>query len=512
MIDIPHVFFYNRPVYYLLVRRFGGAENLTVEGEPMKRTPKGIFFVVVLLIACLTYTSFFGVTAAYGDRQDVVIRGAADIRFGIDIRGGVDVTFGPADDSIDATDEQVEAIKTIIERRLVDNNITDYECYADLANDQVIVRFPWQSDETDFDANKAIAELGETAQLNFYYGSEYETTYDEEGNMINVPKGELVTSGDGAEAHADWMNDEKTGQSIPIVRLTLKGEAVQKFADATLKQYNNNKAPISIWLDNEMISAPNVQAHITDGEAIISGGTITDFAAAQDLANTINAGALPFNIKATSTSSLSPTLGEKALEAMVLAGVIAMCLVMIYIIGWYRLPGAVAMIALIGQIAATLALISGYFPNADSFTLTLPGIAGVLLSIGIGVDANVITAERVREELKRGKTIDGAIRAGSKNSFWAIFDGNITVLIVSIVLMGVFGPPSSIWSKMLSIVLWMFPTSTTGMVYSFGYTLFIGVLLNFIFGVALSRLMLRSVSRFKCLRNPWLYGGDRHVG
>jgi len=478
----------------------------------MKRTPKGIFFVVVLLIACFSYTAFFGVTAAYGDRQDVVIRGAADIRFGIDIRGGVDATFGPVDDSIDATDEQVEAIKTIIERRLVDKNITDYECYADTANDQVIVRFPWQTGESDFDANKAIEELGETAQLNFYYGSETQTAYDAEGNAIQVPAGELVTSGDGAEAVAGWTQDEKTGQSSPVVYLTLKGDAVQKFADATLKQYNNNQAPISIWLDNEMISAPNVQAHITDGKATISGGTITDYASAQDLANTINAGALPFNIKATSTSSLSPTLGEKALEAMVVAGLVALLLVAVYVIFWYRLPGAVAMIALVGQIAATLAIISGYFPNADSFTLTLPGIAGILLSIGIGVDANVITSERVREELRRGKTIDGAIRAGSKNSLGAIFDGNITVLIVSIVLMGVFGPPSSIWSKIMSVVLAMFPASTTGMVYSFGFTLFIGVLLNFIFGVALSRLMLRSVSRFKCLRNPWLYGGERHVG
>lgn len=511
MIDIPDVFFYNNAVYYLLVRRFDGAENLTVEGEPMKRTPKGIFFVVVLLIACLTYTSFFGVTAAYGDRQDVVIRGAADIRFGIDIRGGVDVTFGPESDDIDATDEQVEAIKTIIERRLVGNNITDYECYADTANDQVIVRFPWQSDETDFDANKAIEELGETAQLAFYYGSETTTKYDEEGNAYEAPTGELVMTGDGAEATAGYTQNED-GTQTAAVFLTFTGDSVQKFADATLKQYNNSQAPISIWLDNEMISAPNVQAHITDGKATITGEAITDYTSALDLANKINAGALPFNIKATSTSSLSPTLGEKALEAMVVAGLVALLLVTIYVVSWYRLPGVVAMIALVGQIAATVALISGYFPTANSFTLTLPGIAGILLSIGIGVDANVITSERVREELKRGKTIDGAIRAGSKNSFWAIFDGNITVLIVSIVLMGVFGPPSNICAKIMSFVLWMFPASTTGMAYSFGYTLFIGVVLNFIFGIALSRMMLRSVSRIKCLRKPWLYGGDRHVG
>ena len=141
--------------------------------------------------------------------------------------------------------------------------------------------------------------------------------------------------------------------------------------------------------------------------------------------------------------------------------------------------------------------------------ITSPSGLPASISIGMGVDANIITAERIKEEIQFGKTIDGAIYTGSKNSFWAIFDGNITVLIVSIVLMGVFGPPSSFWSTILTPFLFMFPTSTTGMVYSFGYTLFIGVVLNFIMGVALSRLMLRSISRIKFLRNPWLYGGER---
>lgn len=473
----------------------------------MKRTPKGIFFVVALLIVALTYTSFFGVYKYYGDRRDTVIRGAADIRFGIDIRGGVDVTFGPKDESIDATESQVNAIKSIIEQRLVGENITDYECYADVNNQQVIVRFPWQSDEADYDASAAIAELGETAQLAFYIGSETKTETDSEGVQHTVPSGELVLTGDGvSNAEAVWQSDDN-GNREPVVKLTLQGDAVQAFANATEKQAAS-KGSISIWLDETMISNPTVQAHITDGTAIISGSFET-FSDAQSLANKINAGALPFEIEAKSYATLSPTLGEKALDAMVMAGLIAFCIVALYVIFWYRLPGFVAVIALMGQIAGSLAAISGYFSFFDSFTLTLPGIAGILLSIGIGVDANVITAERVREEIRRGKTIDGAIRAGSKNSFWAIFDGNITVLIVAIVLMGVFGPPSSFWATILSWALFMFPASTTGMVYSFGYTLFVGVVLNFVMGVALSRLMLRSISRFKIFRNPWLYGGER---
>ncbi len=488
----------------------------------MKRTPKGIFFVVFLLIAALAYTSLFGVYTNYGDRVDTVIRGAKDIRFGIDIRGGVDVAFGPADETIDAEDSQINAIKAIIEQRLVGKNITDYECYADTTNDQVIVRFPWQSDEEDYDPTAAIQELGETALLAFHIGDETEQVQveqkdeegnvlkDEEGNIlyttVEKPTGDLVLTGEGvAEAKASWQ-DDGNGNTQPVVLLTLQGDAVKAFADATTAQAG--KGSISIWLDDVCLSSPQVNDPITTGEAVITLGN-ADYSYAQELANKIEAGALPFDIKVNSSSTLAPTLGEKALDAMVLAGVIAFALVALYIIFWYRLPGFVAMIALLGQIAATLACISGYFPVFNSFTMTLPGIAGIILSIGIGVDANVITAERVREEIRRGKTIDGAIRAGSKNSFWAIFDGNITVLIVSVVLMGVFGPPSSFWSTILTPFLWMFPTSTTGMVYSFGYTLFIGVVLNFVMGIAMSRLMLRSISRFKLFRNPWLYGGER---
>ena len=482
----------------------------------MKRTPKGIFFVVVLLIAALVYTSFFGVHSYYGDRCDTVIRGASEIRFGIDIRGGVDVTYGPADETIDATDAQINAIKTTIEQRLVAKNITDYECYADLTNDQVIVRFPWQSDEADYDASAAIQEIGETKMLSMYIGSETENVTDENGNAVYNedgstkvrPTGDLVLDGTGIkEAKAASQQDSTTGEIQYVVQLTLQGDAVEAFAEATAQQAGSGT--ISIWLDDTMLSDPSVNEAITDGVAVITSDGFETAADAQEFAANINAGALPFKVESKSVSTLAPTLGENALDAMVLAGVIAFILVAIYIISWYRLPGFVAVIALLGQVAGSLAFISGYFSVLESFTLTLPGIAGVLLSIGIGVDCNVITAERVREEMRNGKTIDGAIRAGSKNSFWAIFDGNITVLIVAIVLMGVFGPPSSLWSTLLTPFLWMFPTSTTGMVYSFGYTLFVGVLLNFVMGVALSRLMLRSVSRFKFLRNPWLYGGDR---
>ena len=175
----------------------------------------------------------------------------------------------------------------------------------------------------------------------------------------------------------------------------------------------------------------------------------------------------------------------------------------------YRLPGIVACIALMGQAAGTIAAITGYLPSISSFTLTLPGIAGIILSIGVGVDANVITYERIREELRLGRGIDAAIDAGYKRAFTAIFDGNITVVFVAVILMGAFGPPASIFAMMLKPVFGIFGSSTTGAIYSFGYTLLVGIILNFLMGVTASRLMLKSLSKFKPLRKAWLYGGEK---
>ncbi len=459
----------------------------------MKRTPKAVFFIVALLILALSYTAVFGVYTRYGDRTDSVIRGVSDIRWGIDIQGGVDATFGPADESTEISADDLDGVKSIIEQRLVSKNITDYEAYTDVANERVIVRFPWNS--TTETPEEAVAEIGQTAMLEFHYGSE---TGDD-----GRPTGELVLNGDDVEsATAEYSSTDGTNYEY-VVALKLKESGRQAFATAKATQ-DANGGTIAIWLDDRKISDPTVNAEITDGNALISGSFET-YEDAKELADLITAGSLPFETEVKSLGSVSPTMGASALKAMAIAGVIAMILVVLLMIVLYRLPGLVASIALLGQMAGTIAFISGYFAVFDSFTMTLPGIAGLILSIGIGVDCNVITAEAVREEIRAGKTIDGAIRSGSKNSFWAIFDGNITVLIVAAVLMGVFGSSSSLFGVLFS---W-FPVSTTGSVYSFGYTLLIGVVMNFVMGMWASRLMLRSVSRLKIFRNPWLYGGER---
>lgn len=476
----------------------------------MKRTPKMAFFIVAVLILMLCVTSIFGVYTRFGDRTDTIIRGIADIRWGVDIQGGVDVVFGPADEDAKFTPEQVEAVKTVIENRLVSQNITDYEAYADTAQGNVIVRFPWAKKNQS--PQSMVDELGRTGMLYFYEGDS--TTTDKDG--FTAPSGKEVLTGDDVKSAtvAYQQVSETNTTNEYVIQLELKDSGKSKFSEATKKLAGNGK--ISIWLDYgadwakehgtqryEMISAPEVNSHIADGNAIITG--FTDFDEAKDRADLITSGALPFGITDKSTSVISPTLGANALSAMGIAAIIAMIAVCVMMVVIYRLPGFVAAIALCGQMALTVAAISGYFGFLPSFTMTLPGVAGLILSIGIGVDCNVITAEAVRDELRAGKTIDGAIRSGSKNSFGAIFDGNITVLIVAAVLMGVFGSSDGIFGWLFS---WL-PVSTTGSVYSFGYTLLIGVVTNFVMGMWLSRVMLRSISRLKIFRNPWFYGGER---
>lgn len=196
-----------------------------------------------------------------------------------------------------------------------------------------------------------------------------------------------------------------------VVQLKFNSAGAAAFADATTEQAANN-GTISIWLDDENISTAKVDEAITGGEAIIKGNFDQDSASA--LANQINSGALPFALSAESYSTISPSLGAKSLEVMVLAGIIAFALVAVMMIVRYRLPGTIATISLFGQVVATLAVVSGYFTVFPGSTLTLPGIAGIILGIGMGVDANVITAERIKEELAKNKTLPAAVKSGFK--------------------------------------------------------------------------------------------------
>ena len=444
-------------------------------------------FVVAILIVVFSLTAIFGVSYQYGDTKNIYIKGASDIRFGIDIRGGVDVTFMPAGD-VDATPEQMTAAKTVIEDRLVGLGITDYESYVDSNKDRIIVRFPWKTGEADFNPQTAIDEIGTTAKMVFRKGS----TVD----------GEEILSGDDVTS-ANAAYNETEGW---VVQLKFNSAGAAAFADATTEQAANN-GTISIWLDDKNISTATVNEAITGGEAIIKGNFDQDSASA--LANQINSGALPFALSAESYSTISPSLGAKSLEVMVLAGIIAFALVAVMMIVRYRLPGTIATISLFGQVVATLAVVSGYFTVFPGSTLTLPGIAGIILGIGMGVDANVITAERIKEELAKNKTLPAAVKSGFKMGLTPIIDGNVTIVIVAAILMGAFGPTDGFWAKVFNPIFFWFGPSTAGTVYSFGFTLLTSVLLNFVFGVWATRVMIRGAVHCKALRNPWLYGGKK---
>ena len=458
-----------------------------------KRTGKPVFFVVLILILALTYTAFFGVENYYGDTRKVYVKGANDIRWGIDIRGGVEAVFSPDKEGVDITDDDMDAAKAIIETRLVNKNITDYEVYTDSDNHQIIVRFPWAADESDFDAAAAVQELGETALLSF---------------CRNEDKEDVILSG-AEDIERAQAGVDQDGNYVVYLYFTDSGEA--KF-DAAKRELVNQK--ISIWMDDKEISAPTVSESVLEGN---SGTTYINGMAgseeAKALADKINAGSLPFalTVDDSKLQIISPSLGSDALKVMLSAGSVAFGIVCLLMILRYRLNGVVTSIALLGQLAGTIACISGFFPNTDSFTLTIPGIAGIILSIGVGVDCNVIASERIRDEFKKGKTIDGAIDSGFKNALSAIVDGNVTIVIVSLVLMGAFGTPDSFIAKIFSPIMSLLGSSITGSIYSFGYTLLVGVIFNFIMGLLASKLMLKSVSQLKFLRKPWLYGGKKNA-
>ena len=458
-----------------------------------KRIGRPVFFVLAVLIIAFALLSTLGISTQYGDTKTTVIAGLGDVRWGIDIRGGVNVTFGAPDDYTDPiTSDDLDAAKVIIETRLVNQNINDYEVFVDLGANNIIVRFPWQADDNSFDPEQAVKEIGATAMLSFRMG--YSGDLEDGQTYEDL---ELVLQGKDVANTFVTMDDSNTSTTTSYaVSLQLNDSGKEAFKEATRRAMDEDKR-ISIWMDDEEISAPTVNAVIADGSASISGGFNGDdgYTEAKKLSDLINGGSLPFKLEIKNLSTISPILGTGARDAMGIAGVIAFIIIAIFMIAYYRLPGFVAVIALSGQIAGMFAACTGFFGFNASSTLTIPGIAGIILSVGMGVDGNVLSAERIREELKAGRTIDGAIKNGFQRGFTAILDSNLTVIIVAVILMLVFGT----W----------FGASTDGTIYSFGFTLLVGVIMNFIMACWATRLMVTSLSRFKVFRKPWLYGGAK---
>lgn len=416
------------------------------------KSKKPVFFIISAIALLMAYCAIFGVSIPIGSRTFTIL-GAPEMRYGIDIRGGVDAVYQPVGIDRKPTGSELESARTIIETRLDAKNILDRDVTIDKDNGYVIVRFPWKANETDFNPETAMAELGETALLTFCDST-----------------GKVLLEGSHVKESAVEL-DKETNQFV--VSLTFDAEGTAVFSKETKRLIGK---PITIYMDKTLIQTATVQEQISDGKAMISN--INDINKARDLSDKINSGTLPFSMITKNHSTISPTLGAGALDVMVNAGMLAFLIICVLLIFYYRLPGFVACIALLIQVSGQILALS-----IPQITLTLTGMAGVILSIGMGVDANVIISERISEEIKSGKTVRSAISAGFKEAFSSVFDGNITVLIVAVILM-IFG---------------------SGSLLSFAYSLLTGIIFNFIAGVTASRMMIWSLSEFKALRKAPLY-------
>lgn len=424
------------------------------------------FFLVIAVIAVLTYiaftSNFFGIP----------VKGAADIRPGIDINGGIDATLFAISDT-KPTQAQLDSAKTVINKRLDKLGIFDRQVATDVNNSSIVVEIPWKPGEKDYDPDKAIAEIGKTALLTFREVDE--SKKDANGNYLPLDDKIILKGTDVLDA-TPQKNTENGGMQVSF---KLSADGKQKFSDATARMVGK---PIAIFMDDQFISAPTVEAHITNGDARITLGSASDdkaVAEAKDLAETIRSGSIPFKLEAKYVNAISPLLGKGALDVTINAFIVAFILVCLFMIGYYRLPGILACIALVGHTVLQLLFISW-----TGMTLTLPGLAGVILTVGMGVDANIIIFERIKEELRNGKTLRAAIDTGFKRAFTAILDANMTTLIAAVVLY-IFG---------------------TGPMISFALTLGLGVLLSFLTAVTVSRIMIKSIADLDIAKHHWLYG------
>lgn len=428
----------------------------------MRRNDKVKFFLVIVIIGILTWIT------NYGSIFGIKIPGARDIRPGIDIQGGIDARlYAVTKDGSKASKDDLETAKVIIGKRLDSTGVLDRMITTDPDNGYIIVQIPWKKGETDFNPQKAIDEIGKTALLTFQEVDENQR--DANGNY--KPTGKIVIEGTMVTGASAETNPQTGGVDVA---LKLNDEGAKRFAEATGRLVGK---PIAIFMDDQLISAPTVNQQITGGQAVITGQRTAKEAG--ELASTIKSGALPFKLEAKQVNSISPTLGEGALKTCVTAGFWALIFVWLFMLIYYRLPGILADIALLAHTVIQLLVISWL-----GLTLTLPGIAGIILTIGMGVDANVIIFERVKEELRNGKTLKTAIDLGFKRAFSAILDANMTTLISAVVLY-IFG---------------------TGPIKNFAITLGLGVALSFLTAVVVTRIMLKSVSSLDIAKHHKLYG------
>lgn len=388
---------------------------------------KGIISLILMAVVII----FLGFTTAvgFGKTGTGAMR---NIKLGLDLAGGVSITYQVEDEN--PTAEQMS--DTIYKLQLrVEQYSTEASVYQE-GDDRISIEIPGVTD-----ANQILDELGKPGSLEF-----------------QTSDGESVITGADVQTASVQSGQDDMGNAEYSVELVLNDEGTQKFADATEA---NIGQPISIIYDGETISSPTVQSAITGGTAYITGNFT--YEEADNLASTIRIGGLQLELKELRSNVVGAQLGEEAISTSLMAGAIGFGLVFIFMICVYYLPGLAAGIALVIYTELVLVIL-----NAFNVTLTLPGIAGIVLSIGMAVDANVIIFARVREEMARGKSIKNALKAGFQKAMSAIIDGNVTTLIAA-------------------AVLWFMGSGT---VKGFAQTLAIGIVVSMFTALVITRIIV----------------------
>ena len=400
----------------------------------MKKSRAVISLIVyVLILGLLGYTAVFGVGA---DKSG----SASSIKLGLDLAGGVSITYQVVGDENPSAEDMSDTIYKLQQR--VQNYSTEAQVYQE-GSDRINIEIPGVSD-----ANAILEELGKPGSLYFIShtdsegNSNYEFGYgiDADGNLVTqyvltktidelLSDGSIILTGtDVMDAQARSQQDQRMGNIENIVTLTLNDTGTAAFEEATRKAYNNNQDSIAIYYDDAIVSAPNVQAVITDGNAIITMGS-GGAAEAEKLASTIRIGGLKLELEELRSNVVGAQLGSEAIHSSLIAAAVGFALVVVFMIAVYYICGLAASLALC--LYAELMVILLY---AFEATLTLPGIAGIILSVGMAVDANVIIFARIREELATGKTVQSSVKIGFNKALSAILDGNITTFIAALVL------------------------------------------------------------------------------
>ena len=436
---------------------------------------------IVVLLLTVILTVFFCFTAAVGIGPTGT--GAAKhINTGLDLSGGVSITY-QTKKSNPTKEEMSDTIYKLQKR--VEQYSTEAQVYQE-GSDRITVEIPGVTD-----ADAILNDLDKPGSLYFITqedadGNQNFTT-GQNGYVLARSMDEIKESGcvvlegsDVADAEGGAIQNQSTSAKEYVVSLTLtsdgKNSGKEKFSEATKENVGKQ---IAIIYDNQVVSAPNVNEQISGGKAQISG--MKDLEEAQNLASYIRIGSLSLELEELRSSVVAAQLGEEAISTSVMAGAIGLIIVILFMIIAYRVPGIVAGIALI--LYTVLMLIT---LNAFDITLTLPGIAGIILGIGMAVDANVIIYARIREEIGAGVSVRSAIKAGFSKAFSAIFDGNITTLIAAFVLM------------------WL----GSGTVKGFAYTLALGIVISMFTSLVVSRLIVNALYAVG-IHDPKFYGSTK---